>query len=58
MRAGRRSGRPEHGPNGDRNQGGRQDGPGDEPLPHQAESVGVMNVQSIQDPALQTAAIL
>lgn len=58
MRAGRMSGRPEHGPHRDRNQGGGQDGPGDEPFPHRVESVGVMNVPGIQERALQPAAFL
>lgn len=44
MRARPMGGWSDHGPDGDRNQRGGQDGPGDEPLPHQAESVGVMNV--------------
>ncbi|MET4292774.1 hypothetical protein ABIB06_003255 [Bradyrhizobium sp. LB8.2] len=43
MPAGRRFGRPEHGPHGDREQRAGQDRPDDEWFPHQAESVPQMN---------------
>lgn len=42
MRTGRMRGWSEHSPDGDRNQSGGQDGPGDESFPHLVESVAVM----------------
>jgi hypothetical protein len=47
-------GRSKHHPHGHRNQGGRQNGPGDESFAHQAKSVGRSSIYR----ALQPATIL